>query len=327
MNHRILVPLAWTFWGALVLLLLYGLFRVSTDRSTSPEAGRGLGVMVVVVLLVVVGLLGLGLHVAIRRQWNHGLLVMMVVLAYPIVMLIAMPVVSAWKTRSFEMEYARVGDFPDPGLAAMAQAISTNDTTALAQLLGGKAPPEGVDRAGNNLLAFALVFARDRRGFAAPVRVLLESGADPRQARIGETNQDVLNFMVLGMTEVGAEIVKLLINHKADVNARDPVAGKTPLGSVSGSLEIVQLLVENGAEIDALQYNGITPLVGFISTREWDSALYLVEKGANLDIANADGLSVDYYLKDWKESVYGEHPEGWDRVRAAIAARRARPNP
>ena len=26
-------------------------------------------------------------------------------------------------------------------------------------------------------------------------------------------------------------------------------------------------------------------------------------------------------LKDWKDSVYGEHPEGWDRLRAAIAAR------
>jgi hypothetical protein len=51
-------------------------------------------------------------------------------------------------------------------------------------------------------------------------------------------------------------------------------------------------------------------------------ALYLIEKGARLDVANQHGLSVDYYLKDWKESVYGNHPEGWDRVRAAIEARR-----
>jgi hypothetical protein len=35
---------------------------------------------------------------------------------------------------------------------------------------------------------------------------------------------------------------------------------------------------------------------------------------------------VDYYLNDWKESVYGEHPEGWDKVREAIAERRATGN-
>ncbi len=56
-----------------------------------------------------------------------------------------------------------------------------------------------------------------------------------------------------------------------------------------------------------------------------DSALYLIEKNAKLDVVNANGLSVDYYLNDWKESVYGEHPAGWDSVRAAIARRRASP--
>ena len=28
-------------------------------------------------------------------------------------------------------------------------------------------------------------------------------------------------------------------------------------------------------------------------------------------------------LKDWKDGVFGDHPEGWDRLRAAIAKRRA----
>jgi hypothetical protein len=38
---------------------------------------------------------------------------------------------------------------------------------------------------------------------------------------------------------------------------------------------------------------------------------------------NTHGLAVDYYLDDWKDSVFGDHPDGWDRVREAIAARRA----
>jgi ankyrin repeat protein len=117
-------------------------------------------------------------------------------------------------------------------------------------------------------------------------------------------------------------VVRLLLEHKADPNLRDPITGNTPLNSVSGDAEVVRMLVEAGADIDALQPSGLPPVVGFISTRDWDSAIYLINKGARLDLKNADGLSVDYWLEQWKESVYGEHPEGWDRVRQAIAARR-----
>src|SRR5690242_16891454 len=47
MNTRILVPVNWTLWAILLALLLYGLVRVSTERTTSPEAGRGLGIFAV----------------------------------------------------------------------------------------------------------------------------------------------------------------------------------------------------------------------------------------------------------------------------------------
>jgi hypothetical protein len=317
-----MAPLAWVMWAILVALVLYGLFRVSTERTTSPEGGRGIGVLVMVALLIVLAIVGVLLYIAIQKQSPWGMRIMVVLVAYPIVMLIAMPVVSWYKTHSFESEYARVGDFPDPALKPIAAAIASNDTAALTTLLGGKAPPNGLDRAGNNLLAYSLMAFRDRRGHAAPVRVLLEAGADPRSTIIGETKQDVLNYMVLGINEQGREVVRLLLEHKADPNLRDPITGNTPLNSVSGDAEVVRMLVEAGADIDALQPSGLPPVVGFISTRDWDSAIYLINKGARLDLKNADGLSVDYWLEQWKESVYGEHPEGWDRVRQAIAARR-----
>ncbi len=324
MNLRFLVPLAWSLLGAVVILLLYGLVRVFTDRSTSPEAGRGLGVMVIVGLLVVVGIAGVLLNIAIRRQSVTGVMTMAVLLGWPVLLLVASPLVRAYKAKSFENEYARSGDFTDPVLASLAQAISAADTAALTRLLDGKAPPRGKDKAGNDLLAFALVHARDRRGNAAPVRLLLQSGADPRQTSIGTTGQDALNFMLLGMNDVGKEVVRLLLDHGVDVNARDPETGDTPLGTVSDDPEVVRWLVERGADVDALQSSGLPPVVGFIGKREWESALVVIEKGANLDQKNADGLSVDYYLNDWKVSVFGDHPEGWDRVRAAIAARRGK---
>src|SRR5688572_9674549 len=305
-------------WGVLVLVVLYGLMRVSTDRSTSPEAGRGLGVMVMVAVLIVVAIIGVLLYVAIRKQSGWGIWLMSALVAYPIVMLLAMPVVKAYKEWSFEKEYSAVGDFKDPALEPIAAAIAANDTTTLTTLLAGKAPPPGMDRAGNDLLAYALMAFRDRRGHVEPVRILLEAGADPRQTIIGETKQDVLNYMVLGINEQGREIVRLLLEYKADPNLRDPITGNTPLNAVSGDAGVVRMLVEAGADIDAIQPSGLPPVVGFISTRDWDSAIYLINKGARLDVKNADGLSVDYWLEQWKESVYGEHPEGWDRVRAAI---------
>jgi len=108
----------------------------------------------------------------------------------------------------------------------------------------------------------------------------------------------------------------------ADPNVVDPQSGNTPLFTVNNDPEMVRALVDGGADVDRRQSNGTSPVVEFISTRQWESALYLIEKGANLGLVNEHGVSVDYFLNEWKDSVYGEHPEGWDRVRAAIAARR-----
>ena len=98
--------------------------------------------------------------------------------------------------------------------------------------------------------------------------------------------------------------------------------GTTPMADGGAAPELVRLLVEAGADIDQTLPGGESVLVRFISRQQWDSALFLIDRGANLDVTNPDGLSVDYYLNEFKDSVYGEHPEGWDRVRAAIRARR-----
>jgi hypothetical protein len=288
MNTRILVPVNWTLWGILLAVLLYGLVQVSTERTSSPEAGRGLGIFAVVFLLVLLAGVGFLLNVAARKQSTKGLITLTVILAWPLLSIVADPAIKAYKGRKFADDEARVGDFKDATLASMARAIAANDSATLVQLLGGKRPPEGTDRAGNDLLAYAIVVARDKRVGSGPVRALLAAGADP--------------------------------------NVVDPRSGNTPLGEISDDVEMVRAFVDNGADIDRIQSDGTPAVVRFIGTRQWDSALYLIEKGARLDVVNQHGLSVDYYLNDWNESVFGEHPEGWDRVREAIAKRRAAPN-
>ncbi len=323
-SRGIVVPLAWVLWGVLFIVLVVGLVRVATERTTSPESSRGIGVLVIGALLVVLVGLGALLYLAERKGSSSGIITIAVIVGWPVALLVLSPAVKAFKDRSFAASEARSGDFRDPRLDAMARAIVGDDTTALRQLLGGQAPPSGKDRAGNDLLAFALLNLRDRRGAVDPVRVLLDAGADPRQSRMG-SGEELLVFTILGITPEQRETARLLLDHGADPNAYDPQREQTALGIAIEDFETLRLLVERGADINALQFNGTTPLINSISGQHWDCALYLVERGANLDIRNPDGLSVDYYLNDWKDSIFGNPlPEGWLRVREAIAARRAR---
>jgi hypothetical protein len=114
--------------------------------------------------------------------------------------------------------------------------------------------------------------------------------------------------------------MRLLIEHGADPDAADPDDGSTPLGEAHRDPETIRFLIEQGADPDRARYLGSSLIEQVIGTQQWESALYLIERGVSLEPVG--GLSVDFYLEQWKESVYGAHPQGWDRVREAIAARR-----
>lgn len=246
MNTRMLVPVNWTLWTIMLLVLLYGLVRVSTERTSSPEAGRGLGIFAVLFLLLLLAGAGVFLNMAARRQSAAGLITMTVILAWPIASIVVPPAIKAYKQRRFASAEARASEASSAQPASLLSAIAENDSASLTRLL--------------------------------------ESGADP--------------------------------------NTLDPRTGNTPLGDVYGNPAIVRVLVDHGADMDRIQSDGTPAVVRFIGTRQWESARYLIEKGARLDIVNSHGLSVDYYLNEWKESVFGEHPDGWDSVRQAIVARR-----
>jgi len=282
---RTLIQVDWILWGILLVVLLYGLVKVSTERTSSPEAGRGLGLFAVLFLLALLAGAAWYLRSAASKQSAGGLITMTVILAWPVVFLIADPAMKAYKARKYAAAEARVGDFRNPTLAAMARAIAANDSATLKRLLAGHPPPAGRDRAGNDLLQYAFNAVREGKANASMIGVMLDAGADP--------------------------------------NVVDARSGNTPLGDVYNDPALVRVLVDHGAGMDRIQSDGTPPVVRFIGTREWDSALYLIEKGARLDIVNAHGLSVDYYLDSWKDGVYGDHPEGWAKVREAIAARRA----
>jgi hypothetical protein len=93
MPSKTLVAIAWTSWGLLVLLTIYMLIKVSTERSHSPEAGRGLGVMAVTFCLLLLMVAGVALLYFSRKASSGGVLAIAILLGYPIVMLVLSPAI------------------------------------------------------------------------------------------------------------------------------------------------------------------------------------------------------------------------------------------
>jgi hypothetical protein len=279
---KILLPVAWAAWAGAIITVLYFLVLIATERSSSPEASRGLGVGLTLFLFLILGAIGLGLRWSAQRGSLAGTLVITAILIYPLFAAVASGALRSRNEKLVDADIPKQGDFPDPQAKPIAAAINAGDAAGLRTHLTGKPDVNAKDRAGDTLLLYAMGRVRFNNGSLECVQLLLAAGADP--------------------------------------NLPDP-AGWPPLMAAGDSPGIVRALVEAGADMEALG-GGLPAVVHFTSDRHWDSAIYLVEKGARLDTKSVEGLSLDYYLKDWKDSVYGEHAEGWDRLRAAIAKAR-----
>ena len=72
---------------------------------------------------------------------------------------------------------------------------------------------------------------------------------------------------------------------------------ETPLhaASRSGNKEIIGKLLQYGADIDATDSDGRTPLIRLLDNRRTDAALFLIEQGADTEIADNTGhKAIDY---------------------------------
>ena len=89
-----------------------------------------------------------------------------------------------------------------------------------------------------------------------------------------------------------------LISRGADVNARD-LRGQTPLvlASDMGFVEGVQVLVKNGAHVDESSATGETPLIAAVHRRDLAMVRVLLTAGANPDRADNSGRSARDYAQ------------------------------
>ncbi|MCX6877507.1 MAG: ankyrin repeat domain-containing protein [Verrucomicrobia bacterium] len=88
-----------------------------------------------------------------------------------------------------------------------------------------------------------------------------------------------------------SEVVKVLLEHRAAVNAAHVPLGTRPLHSAipSGDVETIRLLLDHGAEVNAVNMHGAPALLA----ATWSDEIFdlLLERGANPKLQQSDGTT------------------------------------
>jgi ankyrin len=120
------------------------------------------------------------------------------------------------------------------------------------------------------------------RGHTEVVRLLLDAGASPTAAAdTTEHNTPLHDAATTGRIDAA----RLLLRAGAKVDARSDTIG-TPLAYAAhygGGRDMIQLLHEAGADVNAAARDGLTPLHCAVLTRHLAEAEALLELGANVD--------------------------------------------
>ncbi|MSR64427.1 MAG: hypothetical protein EXS18_01445 [Verrucomicrobiae bacterium] len=87
------------------------------------------------------------------------------------------------------------------------------------------------------------------------------------------------------------KVAHLLEANPSAVNARDSFSKRTPLhfATEKGHLDVAELLLKKGADINAQDYMGMTPLHWAVDRQQKDVVEFLIANKAQLDVTNEKG--------------------------------------
>ena len=128
---------------------------------------------------------------------------------------------------------------------------------------------------------------------AQNVERLIKLGANVNATTDDDVRDTALSLAIM---EGGyPEIVKLLVENGADVNAKDTV-GASPLlmavywhnDRLGINMEIVRLLIQHGADVNAQDCDGMTALMYAAKVGHAELARVLVTKGADITLKNKE---------------------------------------
>lgn len=127
-------------------------------------------------------------------------------------------------------------------------------------------------------------------GNTAMIRFLLRLGANPN----GVTGHPPLYCVGNECsTETGAAVVRLLVDAGADVNAQEGVKQCTALHMAArrGNVQVAEALLDCGANIEARDSSGDSPLRRAVNCAKPEVAALLLARGANPNAKGSKGLT------------------------------------
>lgn len=199
--------------------------------------------------------------------------------------------------------------FSDPQSVALAEAMLAGDTALMAELVDAGADPNASGTDGMTLLEWDIW----REGRVA-LRELLKLGANPNA--IGWHNG---NAMHLAAQYQNDSYLELLVDAGGDVDATDRRMERSPIFSALTARrpDNVGFLIEQGADLDLADRNGVTPLQLAALINDFDHVLMFLHLGAN-------PLATDNIGTTFQASIFSSDPELLNmsalRAREAIIA-------
>lgn len=159
-------------------------------------------------------------------------------------------------------------------------AIKQNDAGAIKALLARGFDPNTRDPKGQSGLLMAL---------SEPALKAAQALLDAPKIDVEARNQQDESPLMIAALKGQLDMVRELIAKGADVNK----PGWTPLhyAATGGHLEIMSLLLDNSAYIDAASPNGTTPLMMAASYGTPAAVKLLLDEGADPSLKNQKGLS------------------------------------
>lgn len=111
------------------------------------------------------------------------------------------------------------------------------------------------------------------------------------------------------------DVVKLLLKYGADVNAMSRKSGMTPLhlAAAKGLYGVVQILLENKAEVDVQNSKGDIPLHLAVINDHFDVVQIFLERGVNIDVKTCDNFT----------SLHIAAEKGYEKVVELLLQRKA----
>ena len=127
---------------------------------------------------------------------------------------------------------------------------------------------------------------RSRSNITFAVRSLLDQGANPNARYGGDDTTVLMEASAANLRDV----VQLLCEQGADVNAKDRIGSTALHYAVStGDSAVVKLLLEEGAKTEATDNIGETALIGAVNYGQDSIAIILLQAGASASAANPKG--------------------------------------